>query len=192
MIGVLAVQGAFARHAEVLASLGVQTQLVRSASELEAVDGLVLPGGESSVQLEMIARLRLEEPLRALAERGAPMLATCAGLILLAREVVSPAQRSFGAIDVTVARNAWGRQIDSFEAQSDAPHARPLVFIRAPRIVRVGPCVEVLACFHGEPVLIRQGPITAATYHPELTDDASLHAETFLGNAPAWVARGLR
>jgi 5'-phosphate synthase pdxT subunit len=182
-VGVLAVQGAFARHAEVLRSLGLPVVLVRSPSELAAVDGLVLPGGESTVQLEMIARLGLEAEIRALVARGAPVLATCAGLVLLAREVESPRQRSFGLVDVAVARNAWGRQVDSFEATSD--EGRPLVFIRAPRIVRVSPGVTVLARFRGEPVLVRQGAVTCATYHPELTDDASLHAQVFTSSARA-------
>jgi 5'-phosphate synthase pdxT subunit len=170
-IGVLAVQGAFAKHGEVLESLGHRVVFVRAARDLDGLDGLVLPGGESSVQLEMIQRLDLEAPIRRF---PGPILATCAGLILLASEV-SPSQRSLGLVDVTVARNAWGRQIDSFEARDDAG-ARDLVFIRAPRILRVGPSVRILATFRGEPVLIRQGKITCATFHPELTPDASLHA----------------
>jgi 5'-phosphate synthase pdxT subunit len=174
-IGVLAVQGAFAKHAEVLGALGHRVVLVRSPSDLSSLDGLVLPGGESSVQLEMLARLGLEEPIRRF---EGPILATCAGLILLARVVENPAQRSLGLVDVTVARNAWGRQLDSFEATSD-DGGRHLVFIRAPRILRVGPSVRVLATLAGEPVLVRAGAITCATYHPELTDDASLHAEVF-------------
>lgn len=177
MIGVLALQGAFARHVEVLASLGHAAALVRSPSDLARVSGLVLPGGESSVQLAMIDRLGLEPALRAFFASGAPVLATCAGLVLLARRVESPSQRSFGAIDVDVARNAWGRQVDSFEATSDEGHA--LVFIRAPRILRVGDGVAVLARYRGEPVTVRSGAITCATHHPELAGDASLHAEVF-------------
>lgn len=182
-IGVLAVQGAFEAHAEVLRALGHGVTYVRSARELyEDLDGLVLPGGESSVQLEMIARLGMEAPLRAFVTSGAPVLATCAGLILVAREVESPKQQSLGALDVVVARNAWGRQVDSFEAESDVDSqgkTRPLVFIRAPRILSAGPKVQVLARYRDEAVLIRQSNVWGATFHPELTGDGSLHSEVF-------------
>ncbi len=130
----------------------------------------------------MIARLGMDPPLRAFVSSGAPVLATCAGVILLAREVESPRQRSLGAVDIVVARNAWGRQVDSFEAESDVDakgETRPLVFIRAPRILSAGPRVDVLARYREEAVLVRQGAITCATYHPELTGDASLHEEIF-------------
>ena len=181
-IGVLAVQGAFARHAEVLRGLGHEVAHVRTARDLSSLDGLVLPGGESSVQIEMLERLSMVEPLRAFVTSGAPILATCAGAILLASRVESPEQRSLNAIDIVVARNAWGRQVDSFEAESDADaqgRRRPLVFIRAPRILSAGPRVEVLARYRGEAVLVRSGAITCATFHPELTSDASLHREVF-------------
>jgi pyridoxal 5'-phosphate synthase pdxT subunit len=131
-LGVLAVQGAFERHAEVLRALGHTVTLVRDARDFASLQGLVLPGGESTVQLQLIERLSLEAPLRALIERGNPVLATCAGLILVARSVESPAQASFGIIDVEVRRNAWGRQLDSFEARSDDA-SRELIFIRASR-----------------------------------------------------------
>lgn len=181
-IGVLAVQGAFEAHAAVLRRLGHEVVLVRSAIELHELGGLVLPGGESSVQLEMIERLGLLAPLRAFLASGAPVLATCAGVILLAREVEGPQQPSLGAIDIAVGRNGWGRQVESFEAESDADEhgrVRPLVFIRAPRVLSVGPAVEVLSTYRGEAVLVRQGTITCATFHPELTGDTSLHEETF-------------
>jgi 5'-phosphate synthase pdxT subunit len=181
-IGVLAVQGAFALHARALEELGHRSVLVRSAAALDDVEGLVLPGGESTVQLDMIERLELEAPLRALLARSIPVLATCAGLILLARAVEGPAQRSLGAVDVTVRRNAWGRQVDSFEAVSD--EKRPLVFIRAPRIVDVGPEVEVLDTLAGEPILVRQGSITCATFHPELTPDRAVHRRAFAASPP--------
>lgn len=196
LLGVLAVQGAFARHAERLVELGHDVRLVRDAHDFTGLDGLVLPGGESTVQLDMLARLGLEHPLVELARSGRPILATCAGLILLARGVTHPAQRSFGLLDVDVARNAYGRQLDSFEASSDEawpglargaasdacpaePAPLPLVFIRAPRIERVGARVEVLARHRSEPVLVREGNITAATFHPELTLDRRVHEAVF-------------
>jgi 5'-phosphate synthase pdxT subunit len=178
-IGVLAVQGAFARHAEVLGSLGHEVRLLRDPADVDALEGLVLPGGESRVQLALIARLGLEQPLRDFIESGRPVLATCAGLILLARKVTTPEQRSLALLDVAVSRNAWGRQVDSFEASSDELAALPLIFIRAPRITEVGARVEVLAHYRSEPVLVRQGQITAATFHPELTHDLRIHADVF-------------
>jgi len=183
-IGVLAVQGAFERHAQALTELGHGVRYVRALADLEGLGGLVLPGGESTVQLEMIGRLGLEPKLGELFASGAPVLATCAGLILLGKRVSSPAQRSFGVLDIDIERNAWGRQLDSFEAESDAPlpgdeRPLPLVFIRAPRIVRVGPRVKVLAAYRGEPVLVREGNVTGATFHPELTGDLRLHAHVF-------------
>jgi 5'-phosphate synthase pdxT subunit len=192
-IGVLALQGAFARHAELLAELGYEVCLVREARAFAELDGLVLPGGESSVQLELCARLGLEAPTSELAHAGKPILATCAGSILLARHVDRPVQRSFGLLDVDVTRNAYGRQLDSFESLSDEPprlgdsageaeSLLPLVFIRAPRFTRVGPGVAVLARHQGEPVLVREGNITAATFHPELTTDARIHRAVF-GNS---------
>ncbi len=178
-IGVLALQGAFARHAEVLGALGHRVSLVRAPRDLEGLDGLVLPGGESTVQLELLTRLSLAAPLRAFVESQRPLLATCAGLILVARTVTQPVQASFGFVDVDVARNAWGRQLDSFEARSDENDPLALVFIRAPRIERVGPAVEVLARFRDEPVLVRERNVTCATFHPELTADARVHARAF-------------
>jgi 5'-phosphate synthase pdxT subunit len=192
-LGVLALQGAFARHAERLVERGHEVRLVRDARDFAGLGGLVLPGGESTVQLDLLARLGLEDELALLVRSGRPILATCAGLILLAERVVQPAQRSFGLLDVDVARNAYGRQLDSFEAESDEawpPSASldsnqheaarlPLVFIRAPRIERVGDRVEVLARHRGEPVLVRQGNVTAATFHPELTLDPRVHDAVF-------------
>jgi 5'-phosphate synthase pdxT subunit len=151
--------------------------LVRAWQDLRGLGGLILPGGESSVQLELLARLDLEECLCDAVRSGLPVLATCAGLILLAKHVSRPRQRSLGIVDVSVARNAWGRQVDSFEATSDA--GRALVFIRAPRIVEVGRGVEVLDTLRGEPVLVRQASITCAAFHPELTSDAGIHREIF-------------
>ena len=178
-VGVLAVQGAFERHAEVVRSLQHTAVFVRTAADLAALDGLILPGGESTVQLMLIERLGLEPPLRALVEAGKPVLATCAGVILAARSVQNPEQRSFGWTDLTVARNAYGRQLDSFEAESDTEPKLSMVFIRAPRITAHGPAVTVLARHKGEPVLVRERNVTCATFHPELTDDPRVHREVF-------------
>jgi 5'-phosphate synthase pdxT subunit len=177
-IGILALQGGFAAHGEALARLGHDAFPLRDAADLDAADGLVLPGGESSAQLTLLARFALEEPLARLARAGKPVLATCAGLILIAHHVSSPEQRSFDWIDVDVIRNAYGRQRDSFEATDDGGKL-PLVFIRAPRIARAGSGVEVLATLGGEPILVRQGNVVGATFHPELTPDETVHRLAF-------------
>lgn len=177
-IGVLALQGGFALHTRPLLALGHEVVEVREAAQLEAVGGLVLPGGESTTMLRLIARHALREALARFAQSGRPLLATCAGLILAARKVVGPEQESLGLLDVAVARNAWGRQLDSFEGTADKS-TLPLVFIRAPRIVELGPAVEVLATLDGEPVLVRQGKATAATFHPELTASLEVHRQVF-------------
>ena len=179
-VGILALQGAFEKHAEAVRALGHTAVLVREGADFEDIGGLILPGGESTVQLKLIERFDLAWPLTRFAMAGRPILATCAGLILAARVVCQPEQRSFGLIDVRVARNAWGRQIDSFEAISDEGH--PLVFIRAPRILEVGAQVEILGRFRGEPVLVRQGNIVCATFHPELTKDLHVHKLAFRSN----------
>lgn len=178
-VGVLALQGGFAAHAKALASCRCAVREVRSAADLHGLRGLVLPGGESSAQLRLLRRLSLWEPLRELVHSGRPVLATCAGLILLAKTVLEPEQDSLDALDVTVRRNGFGSQVDSFLAQSDDGQ-RTLLFIRAPRLLATGPGVAVLARLRGEPVLVRQGAITAATYHPELVGDVALHREIFL------------
>ncbi|NOU28974.1 MAG: pyridoxal 5'-phosphate synthase glutaminase subunit PdxT [Polyangiaceae bacterium] len=180
-IGILAVQGAFAPHAQVLRSLGHEPVLLRAPEHLEGpLAGMVFPGGESSVQIDLVARLGLEPGIRAVLDAGVPVLATCAGLILLARDVDADSahrQWSFGAVDLAVVRNGWGRQVDSFEDASE--QGRPLIFIRAPRIVRVGPAVEIVDRYRGEPVLVRAGAIMAATFHPELSEGDGLHREVF-------------
>jgi len=181
-LGVLALQGGYDAHARTLRRLGHAVDEVRTPDDLARVDGLVLPGGESTTHLILIDRFALEAPLRAFVARGKPVLATCCGLILSAAEVTSPAQRSFGWVDVTVARNAWGRQVHSFEDTADpespvGPVA--MLFIRAPRILRVGSAVEVRATYLGEPVLVRQGNVTAGTFHPELTGDVRVHEAVF-------------
>ncbi|HMJ50893.1 MAG TPA: pyridoxal 5'-phosphate synthase glutaminase subunit PdxT [Polyangiaceae bacterium] len=182
VIGVLALQGGFAAHARRLEELGHVAFEVRTARDVEKAEGLVLPGGESSAQLLLIERFGLEAPLRTWVESGGPMLATCAGLILAASQVTSPAQRSFAFIDIDVARNAYGRQRESFEAKADGDQELALIFIRAPRILRVGPGVLVLATLGGEPILVRQNHVTGATFHPELTDDAQVHRAVFGGS----------
>lgn len=185
-VGILALQGGFAAHARAVAALGDVPVEVRSARDLSAADALVLPGGESTVMLDLLRRdPALEVALVALARAGAPVLATCAGLILLARSVHDPAQRSLGLLDVEVRRNARGRQVHSSEAWDDA-HRLPLLFIRAPRITAVGARVETLATFEGEPILVREGAIVAATFHPELTTNLDVHTRAL---HPARVTR---
>ncbi len=178
-VGILALQGGFAPHARALREIGLATREVRDARELEAVDGLVLPGGESTAQLRLIERHRLAEGLESFVASGRPVLATCAGLILAARQV-KPAQKSFGWLDLEVERNAHGRQLDSFEDHSDGD-GFPLIFIRAPRIAAVGGGVAVLARWRGEPVLVRAGSVTGAAFHPELTPDRRVHRLAFAG-----------
>jgi 5'-phosphate synthase pdxT subunit len=183
VIALLALQGAFHAHDEVLRSLGAETREVRLPAELEGTDGLVLPGGESTTLLRLIDEYGFEEPIRRFVAEGKPVLATCMGLILLARKVTNPAQRSLALLDVAVERNAYGRQVDSFEATGEVfDRPFPMVFIRAPRIVEVGKDVEVVGTLHDEPVLVRQGNILAATFHPELSGEAGVHGE-FLGLA---------
>jgi 5'-phosphate synthase pdxT subunit len=176
--GVLALQGDFAAHAAALARVGAGGGEVRRVAELEGLDGLVLPGGESSTLLKLMAEEPWFEALRGLAARGGVLFGTCAGAILLAREVRGSSQPGLGLLDVAIERNAYGRQIDSFETTLDAPSlGAPLrgVFIRAPRFVFTGPGVEVLARHGTEPVLVRQGRVLAATFHPEIAGDDRLH-----------------
>jgi 5'-phosphate synthase pdxT subunit len=191
-VGVLALQGDFAAHGAALARLGAAAVPVRRPDALAGLDALVLPGGESTAMLRALARDGLERPLAALLASGRPVLGTCAGTILLAAHVTNPAQRSFAALDIDVERNAYGTQRDSFVTVTDADaplDALPAVFIRAPRITRVGPGVGVLARVRGEPVLVRGGRIWAATFHPELDDDLRV-LDAWLG-ASAVVRRGL-
>jgi 5'-phosphate synthase pdxT subunit len=178
-IGVLAIQGNFAAHAEALQEAGAEAVEVRNPEELDGLDGLVIPGGESTTMLKFLERRKFFESLKEFAH-GRPTFGTCAGAILLAKEVRHPAQTSLGALDAVVERNAYGRQIDS--SIETAPSSLPgdpleMVFIRAPRIVEVGPSVEVLACRYGFPVLVRQGKLMAATFHPELSRDRRVHRQ---------------
>lgn len=184
-IGVLALQGAFARHVEALERCGgVDALEVRKASQLDELDALIIPGGESTTMLKLIDAFELGEPLAKLLDDGLPVFGTCAGMILLASEVSDgqPDQVCFGAIDIGVRRNGYGRQIDSFEAEvsveaSEGFEGGPMtgVFIRAPVVERVGEAVEVLAVVNGDPVLCRQGLALVSSFHPELTGDDRLH-----------------
>ena len=177
-IGVLAVQGDYAAHARMLSRVGAEAVELRRAGELAAVEGLVIPGGESTTMLKFIEEERLGEAIKSFAASGKPIFATCAGAILVARAVSNPPQPSLGLIDVDVERNAYGRQVDSFISAVDTTLAGgrlEAVFIRAPKITRVGESVVVLATLKGEPVMVRQGNVIAATFHPELTDDDRAH-----------------
>ncbi len=184
VIGVLALQGAFEAHRGVFRRLGVSSVLVRTANELEAVDALLLPGGESSAMLRLMEPQELFVRIRKRIDSGLPVLATCAGVILLAKKV-TPHQQSLGALDVDIERNAYGRQVFSsvealhFSPQYQGDNAGEAVFIRAPRVTRVGEGVETLAWRGDDPVLLRSPGILAATFHPELGKGTVIH-ELFL------------
>ncbi|HEV2576928.1 MAG TPA: pyridoxal 5'-phosphate synthase glutaminase subunit PdxT [Acidobacteriaceae bacterium] len=176
-IGVLALQGAFDVHAKRLAELGASAHLVRKPDDLADLDGLVIPGGESSTFLKHLERAGFYDVLDTFV-RSRPVFGTCAGCILLAKEVTNPPQRSFAVLDIAVERNAYGRQNDSVIL--NAPTMLPggpmeMVFIRAPRISHIGPGVEILARRDDDPVLVRSGRILAATFHPELSEDRRVH-----------------
>ena len=181
-VGLLALQGAIGPHADALRELGAAPVEVRTAEQLADVDGLIIPGGESTTMSKLLDTSGLAEPLRDRLGAGMPTFGTCAGMIVLARTVLDgrPDQNSYDAIDVTVRRNAFGRQVDSFEADLevdglDSPfHA---VFIRAPFVEEVGGDVEVLASVGGHPVLCRQGAVMVSAFHPELTPDRRLHQQ---------------
>lgn len=181
-VGILAVQGDFDAHGAVLARLGVPHVFVRTPADLAGVGALILPGGESTTQLKFLTEDGLEKAIREMGQRGGALFGTCAGTILLAREVRNPPQASLGLLDMVVERNAYGRQVAS-DVRSGACKLTPapleMVFIRAPVIGRVGTGVEVLAESEGRPVLVRQGRVLAATFHPELTTDTTVH-EFFL------------
>lgn len=180
-IGILALQGDFEAHRTLLEErLGVRTVLVRTADELRSVDGLILPGGESTTVGKLLDRFGLDGVIRERAEQGMPVFGTCAGLILLAHEIEGSDQPRLGLLDVTVARNAFGRQVESFEADIPVPalgsDAVPGVFIRAPYVKEAGPGVEALGTYEDKIVAVRQGGVLGIAFHPELTDDARMHA----------------
>jgi 5'-phosphate synthase pdxT subunit len=188
--GVLALQGAFREHREVLEALGVHAVEVRTPDHLASIDALLLPGGESTTMTRLLTTSGLRHPLVDRIGQGLPILGTCAGLILAAREVLDgrPDQEPLAAIDLTVRRNAYGRQRDSFEADLVVAGLTggtfPGVFIRAPAIERVGPGVEVLAEHDDRPVLVRQGAVWVSTFHPEIAGDLRIH-QAFLQEVAA-------
>lgn len=216
VVGVLALQGAFVAHEQHLDAVGVTTRQVRVASDFDTIDALVIPGGESTTMSMLLDSAGLLEPIETFLADGRPVMGTCAGLILLAATVLDGRsdQRSFGALDISVRRNGYGRQLQSFEAELDLclptdgrrevsagettaemtaqmtdGAGFPGVFIRAPRIETCGPDVEVLGTLAGEPVLVRQGPVIGATFHPELTGDHRLH-RYFVESAALQVHHG--
>jgi len=181
LVGVLALQGAFVAHQRALETAGAATRQVRQPGDLRGLDALIIPGGESTTMSRLLETSGLFDDIKAMLSDGLPVFGTCAGMILLASEVLDGRadQLSFGAIDVSVRRNGYGRQVDSFETDLDVVEfERPFhaVFIRAPKVVAIGPNVEVLAEHDGVPVVARQGHVMVASFHPELTGDARLHA----------------
>ncbi|MDA2945554.1 MAG: pyridoxal 5'-phosphate synthase glutaminase subunit PdxT [Actinomycetota bacterium] len=180
-IGVLALQGAFEAHLRAFSALSIDTIAVRTPSALAGIDGLVIPGGESTALSMLIQSAELEQPLRSAVVSKLPLFGTCAGMILLADEVTGrrPDQVNFDAIDIAVERNGYGRQLQSFEADLDLDVTNDRrfrgVFIRAPRVTRLGPGVRVLARHLNDPVLVQEGRTLVASFHPELTSDLSLH-----------------
>ncbi len=178
-IGILALQGDFEKHAAMLSRMNVPSREVRKVADLEGVDALIIPGGESTTIGRLMARYGLDLAIRERARQGMPIYGTCAGMILLAKEIVGSQQERLGLMDIEVVRNAFGSQIESFEA--DLPFKpisdRPIraVFIRAPIVSRVGTGVEILSEFNGKPVAVQQGKLLATAFHPELTDDERVH-----------------
>lgn len=181
LVGVLALQGAFVAHQRALDAVGATTRQVRLPADLDGLDALVMPGGESTTMSRLLSTSGLFDEIKARVGDGLPVLGTCAGMILLASEVMDGRadQLSFGAIDISVQRNGYGRQVDSFETDLEVvgfDHPFHAVFIRAPKVVAIGAGVEVLAEYDGVPVVARQGRVMVASFHPELTGDARLHA----------------
>ena len=179
-IGVLALQGAFAEHVSMLAGLGATVREIRLPADLNGLDGLIIPGGESTTIGKLLVHYELLEPLRRLVDSGVPIYGTCAGTILLAKDIGGLDQPLLATMDLVVQRNAFGRQLQSFEEdlRVEGVGEEPLraVFIRAPWVADHGPGVEVLAAYDGHPVVVRQGRALACSFHPELTDDTRLHA----------------
>ena len=187
LIGVLGLQGDYGAHGKHLARAGAQMRLVKKPAQLDGLDGLIIPGGESTALIRLMEGWDFWGALRAFVDQGHPVFGTCAGMILLARQVVNPPQRSLGLIDIAVERNAYGRQVDSFEATgtyqgNGAVRSLEMVFIRAPRILSLGEGVEDLARCGERCVMARQGHVLVAAFHPELTADLTVHSY-FLGMA---------
>jgi 5'-phosphate synthase pdxT subunit len=177
-VGVLAVQGDYEAHASVLKRAGAEAVLVRTVADMKGIDALILPGGESSTQLQFLQEEGLDKEIKNFAHDGGAILGTCAGAILLGREVHGPDQESLGLVDIVIERNAYGRQLASHISEENSTisdHPIEMVFIRAPIIEKLGRKVEVLAKSEGHPVLVQQGNILVATFHPELTSDPTVH-----------------
>jgi len=177
-IGVLAVQGDFAEHLATLRSIGLDGVEIRLPNDLDGIDGLILPGGESTTQLQFLKEEGLEEAIRKFAAADKAIFGTCAGAILLANDVKNPKQESLGLLDMTVLRNGYGRQVHSDVVSGPTTLKKEpleMVFIRGPVIERVGPNVEVLAEYAGKPALVQKGRVMAAAFHPELTEDSTVH-----------------
>jgi 5'-phosphate synthase pdxT subunit len=178
-IGILAIQGDYAEHEKALGRLGVTTRFVKHAEALEGLQGLILPGGESTTMMKFMTGESLLEPVRRFFEQGGAIYGTCAGAILLAKHVSSPSQTSLDLLDISIERNGYGRQVQSHVSYEPCPalgdEPLEMVFIRAPVIHRVGESVEILARHRGTPVFVRQGRIMATTFHPELSSDHRVH-----------------
>ncbi|WP_416148081.1 pyridoxal 5'-phosphate synthase glutaminase subunit PdxT [Salipaludibacillus sp. HK11] len=177
-IGVLALQGAVREHVKALQAPDVHVTIVKKAEQLDHIDGLVFPGGESTTMRRLINLYGFFEPLKAFAKNGKPVFGTCAGAILMANEIVGQTEPHLSVMDMTVERNAFGRQRESFEARLNMNRIGEdieAVFIRAPIINKVGPSVDVLATYDGDIVAAQQGPFLACSFHPELTDDYRMH-----------------
>ncbi len=178
-VGVLALQGAFREHAASVARLGAETREVRQLKDMDGIDAMIIPGGESTTMGKLLVEWGMLDPLRQRIEKGMPVYGSCAGLILLCREIENSDQPRLGVLDAVVRRNAFGRQVDSFETELDIPELGqppiPAVFIRAPVLTGVGPQARVLAQVNGQAVAVRQDNVLATSFHPELTPDTRLH-----------------
>lgn len=178
-IGVLALQGAFREHQKILESLGAETTLVKLPKHLEGVDGLVVPGGESTTMGKLLREYDLLNPIREMANEGMPVFGTCAGMIVMAKEIHGAAEPHLALMDIVVDRNSFGRQVDSFETDLEMPaigaEPFPAVFIRAPHVESVGADVKTLATYHDRVVAAEQGNFLALSFHPELTGDTRIH-----------------
>jgi len=179
-IGVLALQGAVSEHIQMLSDLGVAASAIRLPSQLNSIDGLVIPGGESTTISKLLHDYQFMEPLQKLASQGFPLMGTCAGMILLARKATDFPWQTIGAIDIEVKRNAFGRQVDSFEADLSIPvlgtNSYRGIFIRAPIIEKVNPSVDILCRLYDDVIAVQQGTSIACSFHPELTNDSRIHA----------------
>jgi pyridoxal 5'-phosphate synthase pdxT subunit len=182
-IGILAVQGDFGMHAKMLDQIAVPWKLVKHVEDFAEIDALILPGGETTTMLKFLGEQKIGEAIESFARQNKPVFGTCAGAILMAKEVTNPEQDRLGLIDISIERNAYGRQVDSSVQQGECPelsdHPVEMVFIRAPIIRRVGKGVKVLGRSGELPVLVEQGNLLAATFHPELTTDETIHRYFF-------------